>query len=179
VAVIEVEVGINVHVHVQGKRMTHVAAITPRLVIRIITGDDVRVFSVVATTRVVVFTRDPNKTAETGWDYGGVRRDGEKGVLLLIVAFETVEEGEKDVVGRMGSGGGVMNGRKLRGSEGADGRMRGGTREEDRERGEKIGRIIEAVYDIVVCGGDGWRAHVWRVAMKLWERMKSVGGYVV
>jgi hypothetical protein len=167
VAVIEVEVGINVHVHVQGKRMTHVVAITPRLVIRIITGDDVRVFSVVATTRVVVFTRDPNKTAETGWDYGGVRSDGEKGVLLLVVAFETVEEGEKDVVGRMGSGGGVMNGRKLRGSEGADGCMRGGTREEDGERGEKIGRIIEAVYDIVVCGGDGWRAHVWRVVMKL------------
>jgi hypothetical protein len=115
VAVIEVEVGIYVHVDVQAKRMAHVATITPGLVIRIITGYDVRVLSVVATYRIVVFTRDPNKTTETGRDDGGVGGDGEKGVLLFVVAFETVEKWEEDVVGGMGSYGGPVDGRKLGG----------------------------------------------------------------
>jgi hypothetical protein len=115
VAVIEVQVGIYVHVDVQAKRMAHVAPITPRLIIRIITGYDVRVFSVVAASCIVVFTRDPNKTTETGRDDGGVGSDGEKGVLLLVVAFETVEKWEEDVVGGMGSCGGLMEGCKLGG----------------------------------------------------------------
>jgi hypothetical protein len=101
VAVIEVEVGIYVHVDVQAKRMAHVATITPGLVIRIITGYDVLVLSVVATYRIVVFTRDPNKTTEMGRDDGGVSSDGEKGVLLLVVAFETVEKWEENMVGSM------------------------------------------------------------------------------
>jgi hypothetical protein len=60
VAVIEVEVGIYVHVHVQRKRMTHVAAVTPRLVIRVVASDNVQVVTVVAGVGIVVFTRDPN-----------------------------------------------------------------------------------------------------------------------
>lgn len=156
--------------------MAHVATITRSVVIRIITGDDVRVFCVVTATHVVVFARDPNETTETGRGYGGVRSDGEKGVLLFIVAFEAVEEREKDVVGRMGSGCGMMDGRKLGGGQSADGCMWGRTREEDGERGEKVWRIIEAVYDIVVVGGEGWRVHVWRgcddvVGKRVWVVM--------
>jgi hypothetical protein len=151
VAVIEVEVGIYVHVDVQAKRMAHVATITPGLVIRIITGYDVLILSVVATYRIVVFTRDPNKTTEIGRDDGGVSCDGEKGVLLLVVAFETVEKWEEDVVGGMGSYGGLVDGRKLGGRQRADGRMWDRTREKDGEGGEKIWRIVEAVYDIVIC----------------------------
>ena len=115
VAVIEVEVGIYVHVHVQAKRMAHVTPITPGLVIRIITGYDILVSSVVADAHIIVFTRDPNKTTETGRDDGGVRSDGEKGVLLFVVAFETVEKWEEDVVGGMGSCGGLMDGCELGG----------------------------------------------------------------
>lgn len=116
-AVIEVNVGIYVHVHVQAKRMAHVATITRGVVVvRIITGDDVRVFCVVTVTHVVVFARDPNETTETGRVHGCVWSDGEKGVLLFVVAFEAVEEWEKDVVGSMGSGCGMMDGRKLGGS---------------------------------------------------------------
>ena len=40
--------------------------------------------------------------------------------------------------------------------------MWGRTGEEDGERGEEIWRIIEAVYDIVVGGGEVWRVHVLR-----------------
>jgi hypothetical protein len=39
--------------------------------------------------------------------------------------------------------------------------MWGRTGEEDGERGEKLRRIIEAVYDIVVGGGEVWRDHVY------------------
>jgi hypothetical protein len=60
VAVIEVEVGIYVHVHVQRKRMSHIAAVTPRLVIRVVAGDAVRVVTVVARGGIVVLTGDPN-----------------------------------------------------------------------------------------------------------------------
>jgi hypothetical protein len=60
VAVIKVEVGIYVHVHVQRKRMSHVTAVTPRLVIRLVASDDVRVVTFVAGGGIVVFTRDPN-----------------------------------------------------------------------------------------------------------------------
>jgi hypothetical protein len=163
VAVI-VKVGIYVHVDVQAKRMANVATITPNVVIGIITGNDIVVFNVVATGCIVVFTRDPNETTETGRDHGGVRSDGEKSVLLFVVAFEAVEKWEKDVVGGMGSGGGMMNGRKLGGRESADGCMRGRTREEDGERGEEIWGIIEAVHDIVFGrGGVVGRVHVWRM----------------
>jgi hypothetical protein len=40
--------------------MSHVAAVTPRLVIRIVASDDVRVVTVVDVVSIVVFTRDPN-----------------------------------------------------------------------------------------------------------------------
>jgi hypothetical protein len=60
VAVIQVKVGIYVHIHVQRKRMSHVAAVTPRLVIRVVASGDVRVDTVVAGGGIVVFTRDPN-----------------------------------------------------------------------------------------------------------------------
>jgi hypothetical protein len=60
VAVIEVEVGIYVHVDVQRKRMSHIAAVTPRFVIRVVAGDGVRVFTVVAGGGIVVLTRDPD-----------------------------------------------------------------------------------------------------------------------
>jgi hypothetical protein len=97
--------------------MAHVATITRSVVvIRIITGDDVQVFCVVTATHVVVFARDPNETTETGRVHGGVRSDGEKGVLLFVVAFEAVEKWKEDVVGSMGSRRGMMDGRKLGGS---------------------------------------------------------------
>jgi hypothetical protein len=94
---------------------------------------------------------------------------------LLVIAFEAVEEGEKDVVGCMGVGGGMMNGCKLGRRECADGCMRVWTREEDGKRGEEIWGIIETVYDIVLGGGDGCRAHVWWwVVVTLWEERASV-----
>jgi len=57
---IEVEVGIYVHVHVQRKRMSHIASVTFRLVIRVVASNDVRVITVVAGGGIIVFTRDPN-----------------------------------------------------------------------------------------------------------------------
>jgi hypothetical protein len=89
--------------------------------------------------------------------------------LLLVIAFKAVEEGEKDVVGCMGIYGGMMNGCKLGCREGANGCMRVWTRENDGERGEEVWGIIETVYAIVFVGGDGCRAHVWRVVVTLWE----------
>jgi len=60
VAVINVEVGIYVHVDVQCKRMSHITTVTPLLVIRVVASDDVRVITVVTGGGIVVFTRDPN-----------------------------------------------------------------------------------------------------------------------
>jgi hypothetical protein len=40
--------------------MSHVAAVTPRLIIRVVASDDVRVVTVVGRGGIVVFTRDPN-----------------------------------------------------------------------------------------------------------------------
>jgi hypothetical protein len=40
--------------------MSHVATVTPRLVIRVVASDGVRVVTVVAGGGIVVFTRDPN-----------------------------------------------------------------------------------------------------------------------
>jgi hypothetical protein len=57
VAVIKVEVGIYVHVHVQRERMSTIA---PMLVIRIVAGDDVRIVTVVAGGGIVILTRNPN-----------------------------------------------------------------------------------------------------------------------
>jgi hypothetical protein len=150
--------------------LCNVTAITRRLVVRVIAGNEVRVVALVAGGDIVVFARDPNQAAETRWAYGGVRGDGEKGFLLLIVAFEAMEKGEEDMVRRMGIGGGMMDRYELGRRESADGSMWGRTGEEDRERGEKIWGIIEAVYDIVLGGGDGRRAHVWWIVMMLWER---------
>ena len=58
-AVVQVQVGIYVHVHVERKRMTHLSNIAPRLVIRVVTGNDVRVVTVVVIGGIVFFTRDP------------------------------------------------------------------------------------------------------------------------
>jgi len=40
--------------------MSHVAAVTPRLVVRVVASDDVRVVTVVTGGGIVVFTSDPN-----------------------------------------------------------------------------------------------------------------------
>jgi hypothetical protein len=40
--------------------MSHVAAITPSLVIRVVASDGVRVVTVIAGGGIVVFARDPN-----------------------------------------------------------------------------------------------------------------------
>lgn len=53
--------------------------------------------------------------------------------------------------------------------------MRGRTREEDGERGEKIWRIIEAVYEVVICGGEGWRVHVWRGCDEVVRKERECG----
>jgi hypothetical protein len=59
VVVIEVKVGIYIHVHVQPKRMPEVTAVTPALIVRVVAGDDIRVLAVVARGGIVVFTSDP------------------------------------------------------------------------------------------------------------------------
>jgi hypothetical protein len=78
---------------------------------------------------------------------------------LVVVALETMEKGEKNMVRSMGSGGGKVNGCKLRCRDGTNGRMWGRTGEKDRKRREKVVRIIETVYDIILEGGDGCRVH--------------------
>jgi hypothetical protein len=150
--------------------MSHIATVAPRFIVRVVAGDDVRVITVVAGGGIIVLTRDPYQATITRWNYGGVRRDGEKSVLLLVIAFKAMEKGEKDVVRCMGVDGGMMNGCKLGRRETTDGCMRVGTREKDGERGEKVWGIVETVYDIVLGGGDGCRAHVWWVVVTLWER---------
>jgi hypothetical protein len=45
--------------------------------------------------------------------------------------------------------------------------MWGRTREEDGEGREKIWRVVEAVYDVVLGGRGGGRGHI---VMELWER---------
>jgi hypothetical protein len=89
--------------------LCNVTAITPGLVVRVIAGNEVRVVALVAEGDIVVFARDPNQAAETRRSYGGVGGNGEKGFLLLILAFEAMEKGEEDMVRRMGSGGGMMD----------------------------------------------------------------------
>jgi hypothetical protein len=96
--------------------------------------------------------------------------------LLLVVAFEAVEKGEEDVVGCMGVDGGMVDCCKLGRRESTDGCMRVWAGEKDGERGEEVWGIIETVYDIVLGGRDGCRAHVWWVVVTLWERECKVCG---
>jgi len=91
--------------------------------------------------------------------------------LLLVVTFETMKKREEDMVRSVGGCGGTMDGSKLRRRERADGCMRGRTWKKYRERGKKIWRVLEAVNDAVIGGGDRCRAHVVVVGvMMLWEK---------
>jgi hypothetical protein len=68
--------------------MSHVATVAPRLFrVRFVASDNIRVVTVVTGGGIVFLARGPYQTTKARWDYGGVRSNGEKSVLLLVIAF--------------------------------------------------------------------------------------------